>query len=515
MPDNTVTRALTDGMYLREIAGTLRLREASDLPEGVVAVVEGRAVPYGEEIVYWGLREEFAPGAFDLDQVVGVPLCWRHNEPIGVIVSATNSDDGLDIVAHIADTTLGRDATTLVRTGSSRGMSVGFNPVTETWSDDRSKVTYEAATLREHSLTHLPAYASAQVTDIREERPMPDQTLEVEARENAPADPITREDLAQLNDAVASLRAALDNGPALSPREHADADTFFREYAEAVYSGRALDENVIAGSDSDIAPMPTSVSAIVEFGRPTVSLVGVEPLADQGMKTYWMVDDVLPVVDIQTGELVEIASQASNGKLIDADVKTYAGGDRASLQEDKRASVWDRARRMRAYTEQYSRKTNAALLSMLATTASASATAELPADLTPQLLGDLLGDVSASVVSATSRTISGLVLAPREFFRIAVVTGHGYPIAGGTVGNASLSGLSFTAFGLKFVCDPTIAEGGFALDIESVKFKESSGAPFNLQLVQPSTLGVEFAVYGFAAMKTLNAGGVIRITPEA
>jgi hypothetical protein len=54
----------------------------------IVGTGHGLAVPYGTETKIGGLRESFAPGAFDVNDVIGKPLAYRHGEPIGRITGS-------------------------------------------------------------------------------------------------------------------------------------------------------------------------------------------------------------------------------------------------------------------------------------------------------------------------------------------------------------------------------------------------------------------------------------------
>ena len=87
------------------------------------------AVPYGVETMIGWVRESFAPESFDLDNVIGKPLAYRHGEPVGKITGAENREDGLYIDFDIVYTAQGRDAAVLARTGTIKGLSVGFNPI--------------------------------------------------------------------------------------------------------------------------------------------------------------------------------------------------------------------------------------------------------------------------------------------------------------------------------------------------------------------------------------------------
>jgi phage head maturation protease len=111
----------------------LDMREDSENAD-VVASGYGRAVPYGVETQIGSVRESFDANAFDPADVIGKPLAYRHGEPIGVITEARNEPDGLYIGFDIANTAMGRDAATLIRTNSARGLSVGFTPAESIWN---------------------------------------------------------------------------------------------------------------------------------------------------------------------------------------------------------------------------------------------------------------------------------------------------------------------------------------------------------------------------------------------
>ena len=65
--------------------------------------VRGLAVPYGVEIeLAPGYFESIAPGALAdrADDATSLKLVWRHDEPIGLITSATETAEGIEIEAR-------------------------------------------------------------------------------------------------------------------------------------------------------------------------------------------------------------------------------------------------------------------------------------------------------------------------------------------------------------------------------------------------------------------------------
>ncbi len=138
--------------------------EREDKSGDIVGSGHGMAVPYRSETMIGGVRESFAPGSFDLTNVIGKPLAYRHGEPVGKITGAENREDGLYIDFEIVDTALGRDAAVLARTSTIKGLSVGFNPVKSIMSKARDAIQHTAANLLEVSLTPYPAYSNAGVS---------------------------------------------------------------------------------------------------------------------------------------------------------------------------------------------------------------------------------------------------------------------------------------------------------------------------------------------------------------
>jgi HK97 family phage prohead protease len=218
---------------------TLLLHTRADDGGDIIGTGYGMAVPYGVEIEFDGMMESFAPGAFDTTAVVGKPLAYRHNEPIGVITAATNEADGLYIDFDVVNTSLGRDAATLMRTGSSRGLSVGFAPLESKRTQGKNAIVYTKAALAEVSLTHQPAYSSAGVGSIREDH-MSTETVEDAA-------PAVVADI-QAREAIDELRREVQSVVHVAEPVHPLAQfRSYGEYSKAVLEGfesRALFDQV-------------------------------------------------------------------------------------------------------------------------------------------------------------------------------------------------------------------------------------------------------------------------------
>ena len=311
-------------------SSTLLLHTRADDGGDIIGTGYGMAVPYGVEIEYDGLRESFAPGAFDVTEVIGKPLAYRHNEPIGVITGATNEPDGMYIDFDVVNTGLGRDAATLMRTGSSRGLSVAFAPVESTRAQGKSSIVYTKAILAEVSLTHQPAYSTAGVGAIREEQ------MSTTVEDAAPAVVADIQARAAIDDLRREVQAVAHVAEPVHPLAQFRS---FGEYSKAVLEGletRALFDQVTSDNPGVLPPVwLQQVRGIIDLGRPVITGVGGPQSAGTvGLDINWpYFDGVLTdIVEEQANEKGEVNSVQISIEKGTATLKTYAAGSDISYQ---------------------------------------------------------------------------------------------------------------------------------------------------------------------------------------
>jgi uncharacterized protein len=310
---------------------TLLLHTRADDGGDIIGTGYGMAVPYGVEIEFDGMRESFAPGAFDTTAVVGKPLAYRHNEPIGVITAATNEADGLYIDFDVVNTSLGRDAATLMRTGSSRGLSVGFAPLESKRTQGKNGIVYTKAALAEVSLTHQPAYSSAGVGSIREDH-MSTETVEDAA-------PAVVADI-QAREAIDELRREVQSVVHVAEPVHPLAQfRSYGEYSKAVLEGfesRALFDQVTGDNAGVLPPVwLQQVRGIIDLGRPVITGVGgPQSAGTTGLDINWPYfdGDLTTIVAAQANEKDEVNSVQISIEKGTASLGTYAAGSDISYQ---------------------------------------------------------------------------------------------------------------------------------------------------------------------------------------
>lgn len=122
---------------------TFALRASSTTSEGSTEI-SGHAVVWGSLNSH---GEVFVPGAFadETSDVRENPLTmvWMHECPIGRWSSVTEDAKGLALNGKISDTSLGRDAATLVNDEAVNGLSIGFWPVEYVFAEPGETVSFE------------------------------------------------------------------------------------------------------------------------------------------------------------------------------------------------------------------------------------------------------------------------------------------------------------------------------------------------------------------------------------
>ena len=146
-------------------ASTLEVRHAQ-------RTIDLIAVPYGETVEVqrrgkW-VTESFDPEAFTgVSGHITVNRAHDLERPLGRVDKLHPSDPrGLRSELRISRTAEGDDVLELAEDGL-LSASVGFVPLTERWSPDRSAVTVTKARLAHIALTGDPAYTGARVLAVR------------------------------------------------------------------------------------------------------------------------------------------------------------------------------------------------------------------------------------------------------------------------------------------------------------------------------------------------------------
>lgn len=140
--------------------------------------VVGIAVPFGDpteirEANGRSYSESFVRGSFArtiAERTGRIKFLGQHNRgtmPLGVPTLLREDAAGLYAELRVSKTAAGDEALELIRDGALDGLSIGFRPIRDHWSADRSAVERREVRLDEISAVAFPAYAGALVTAVR------------------------------------------------------------------------------------------------------------------------------------------------------------------------------------------------------------------------------------------------------------------------------------------------------------------------------------------------------------
>lgn len=305
-------------------------------------------VPYGP--IYdmgWGYRERFERGAIDAADAV---LVYQHAEPIGTITGTRETDEGLEVTAHISHTQRGDEVYTLIRDGVLKSMSIGFELIDarEDTVDGQTVNTITAARAIEFSVVLNPAYKDAKITDVREATPTTPKGTPLMS--NATPE-VTAQDLTEIRSHLADLdrRTALADAPAPAP---APDKRTAGEYIKSIASGdeRAIEtmnaimtrsyQGGVLGDDA-LSATPTfmrDLTQIITDANPLSRHFATGALPMQGMTMeYTELKENTVTVGKQVKEGDELATGKVSTKVKTADIETFGGASSLSFQEIQRA----------------------------------------------------------------------------------------------------------------------------------------------------------------------------------
>lgn len=505
--------------FTTETELVIQVRE--DQAGDVIATGYGRAVPYGQPTDIGGFREQFDPGAFDPAQVLGRPFAYRHGEPIGIIREAENQPDGLYVTFDIVNTAQGRDAATLMRTGSSRGLSVGFQPTKSVWSSARDAVRHVKATLLEVSQTHMPAYAAAGVSEVREEEMSETTTTTTEV---VVEDIAAREQIADVRQVLADIEARMHTIPEAHPLAQFRS---FGDYRKAVWQGdvenRALFDQIIADNPGVNPPAwIQDVKGIVDLGRRAIQALGgpMNPGA-AGMTVNWPYfdGDLTTIVEEQANEKDEVNSVQISLFKGEADLTTYAAGSDISYQLLQRSSPSYLDAHGRIMAASYGVVTDRAFTAAMWGDGTGDETYDFGSDTDGQDFRAAVFSASVTVEDATGQPASVCLVSSEVFKKIgawSTFNPAAYPVSN-VSGTFSAASLLVSVAGLPVIRAPWLdsAADQNAIITNGLAARWMEDGPRLATVENVAQLGRDVAIYGYGASALFIPAGVVRVQPGA
>ena len=493
--------------------------------------ITGLAVPYNQDANIGGAYiERFAPGA--IEDVADVKLFYGHETPIGVVTAGRSTEAGFEISAKVSETTLGNDVLTLMRDGALNKFSVGFVPVEQT--RDGQTITRTKVSLKEVSVVPFPAYAGANITEVREETLEDVQTTITESESELETN--IELDVRTVQDEVAELRRVVEAGVAPSAPA-APGYSMIRsigEYAKGLANG---DQNAVelfrtyaAATSADTYSLPGWVGFInnlIDLNRPAWNVWSRGVLPAAGLTVdYAKVTTNDAAVGVQSTENTAISQGNIVIDNVSAAVKTYAGQTELSKQLVERSSTPYLDTAFQAMAIAYANTTNAAVVSALAALDFTGKVMDADGGTAKSILEGIT-DGAKYIKVNSGLTPEFLLVDPVAYkYLVSVADTTGRPIVrldggaanGESIGFAAPAQLSGTIFGLPIIVDTTLSSGQvFLANSQAVKVYESAGAPVRLvdDISGQSTLTNSYAVYGYAAITVPFEGAIVKLDVTA
>lgn len=511
--------------------------EADDAPR----TVRGLAVPYNTEIeLIPGYFETIAPGALAprAESDTSLKLVYRHDEPIGLITAATETKEGIEIEARFSDTQTARDAYQLVRDGVIDRLSIGFEPLETTRTEDErgTHTTITSLALREVSLVPFPAYSTAAITEVRTqptahpERNTPTMTDTPEYAlaadlDDLRADLTAMEQRAALADKTPATRAADTRTPGQALKDLISDEAYRAEIAD-------LQTRAFNGTKSSAdATMTTPVwmkdlTRLVDKPNVLAHLFSTGPLPDDGLELEFT---ELATNTLQVAQVANEGDDLTMGKISTsarkAPIKTFGGYTELTLTAIKRARVnlLDISLRgMAIVAGQASAEYFATAFAEAVKTQDANKLAVTKAAnaLTWSDISGLFIDAAAKYADL-GLSLDGLVVDKATFKALSGLTGtDGRPLMraaenpANTIGTVDAKALTGVILDVPVTCNLRATPGQLGTGIVGAFYNRDAMRTYETPLVQLQdeniiNLSRQFSVYRYGAVAAEIPGGLV------
>jgi HK97 family phage prohead protease len=499
---------------------------------------EGIGVPYSDETeIFPGFREAFDPGS--VEGAEDALILWRHDEPIGRVVSARDTDAGVHLRGRLADTAQGRDAYELLRAGVIDRLSIGFEPLEHRQTED-GLIVHTRVRAREFSLVPFPAYDNAKVSGVRsragaanhhhhtEGQTMEPTTLDA-AEVRAELEALTQRTEDQTRQ-IARLEAERDGGPAVRvPCQ--SIGQFVRAMvngdSQAVEFYRAFTSGVAGATTADAAVRDSWIGAFIKLAterRRILNLFSTGALPATGMNVEFT------RLGTDTTAVAKQAAQGDDlafGKITlvpdTAPVDTYGGWSALSIQAVQRASEPYLETLWQALALRYGRTTEAAARAFLKSLVDAKI-ADTDPDASLELINawganeitDALVD-AADIMDTRGYELSGLLVSKDVFKKLAKLETAGGDRIMGVIGSGAnqMGSLRLEALSGSLSNTPVYMWPGAAAntatfyDPVAMKTLENPGAPLRLQDDNVVNLTKDVSLYGYMSSIDPHPGALV------
>lgn len=488
--------------------------------------ITGLAVPFNQDANIGGAYiERFAPGS--IEDVTDVKLFYGHETPIGVVTAGRDTEDGFEITAKVSETSLGNDVLTLMRDGALNKFSVGFVPVEQT--RDGQTITRTKVSLKEVSVVPFPAYAGANITEVREEAEEPLIETPTPTEMESELENNIELDVRSVQDEVAELRRVVESAviPAVPAAPGYMAYRSFGEFVQGYAKGEtaALELARAASTSADTFAAPGYlgyINKLIESNRPSWNVWSKAVLPATGMTVEYA---AITANTLAVGEQDPENEALSFGNLtidnVSASVKTYGGYTTVSKQAILRGSVDYTGIVFDALAVAYANATNAAAKSAIAALDFTGKVMDLDGGTAASVIEGLIDGVK--YIKANSGLNAEFILCSADSYKyfMKIADSQGRPIVnvnndGSNTFATANNDLTGSIWGIPVVVDPTLGTGlAYLANSRALQVIEANGSGTRLSDSDVSTLTDTLSLYGFAAITVPFESAIVKLDVTA
>ena len=509
----------------------LRLRDTGDTGDGMT--LEGVAVPFNQRYALWCDYAEIIDPDCDFGSRKTVKVSREHGDLIGKLTDMRREEDGLHIVAKLADTESGREAAELVREGVYDGFSIGFRPVENRIIDSDDGVTEvhrRAIDLFEVAVTGIPAYPAAEITGQRSQTTTTNNNeSEAPSMGNDNEQRDVNDRLEAFGEELRGIKATVAAGiqttaPAELGGEFRTAGDYLKALSDerdanhtaAIDLMRQTRDQIVTGDTGNTVAWIADDLRLIEQRRKVTNILTRDTLPATGMSMeYNVVSEDTTAVNKQASEGAALTFGKVKFGTKTADINTYGGYTTLSRQTIERSTTPMLNTALKALNNAYAKATENAVRTYLydliksqrdATqnpnniTAPAALNAMTPDQWAGLILdaAEVMDDRNAAMTRlGVSKDVAlALIKLKDSGNRFMDISGKG----GDTIGAFDLTGVVGDLMRVPVYMLPKAPTGTAAfIDPTAVTVWESGG-PTQLSNTDPVNIVDNYSVYGYMAV---------------
>ena len=496
---------------------------ATDFPKREIS---GRIVTWNEEGATSAGSTMFKPGSITFSDTTKLLLEHRRESPIGFLKAYKVTDDGIDAVFSIGNTTAGSDSLVEASSGLRDGFSVGV--LAEKYKNVDGVLVISASSLKEVSLVTDPAIASAKVavaaseqedseSDVETEEQTTEGENEVETNPTvteAPAETVEASKVVQA-EAARPLYFATPRSPIISGGsylEHSIKATLGNEDSRQYI--KAADDSFTTNPAFSPVSYVRDVATNTNADRPVIEACGgTRPLSSYGMTVS------IPKITANSTAATVAEGGAPTGttaitsSYVDATVIKKMGFQRYSVELLDRSDPSFYEIMLSNLRDAYAQATDEYVIAQII----AGGTVATATDADSAGIISFVSVEAPAAYTATKRTAKSFVGGTSIWsLLLGAKDTTGRPIynAGNPMNNAGSAiptSVRGNVLGLDFYVDPnmlstSIDNSAFIIEPRSIEIFESPA--LTLATNVPTTGEIEIALYGYIAAQAVFAGGL-------